>query len=78
MLADQRVTRLGFSGTAMIEATIAPDGRVVAARLTRGSGTRAIDEAALDAVRRGGFPPFGPHMPAGPITVNVPIGVEAE
>lgn len=78
ILADRRVTQLGVSGTAVIEATIAPDGRVVSARLARSSGTRGIDEAALGAVQRGGFPPFGPHMPAGPITMNVPIGVEAE
>lgn len=78
MLADRRVTELGVSGTAVIEATIAPDGHLISARLARGSGTRAIDDAALDSMRRGGFPPFGPHMPAGPITVQVPIGVQEE
>ncbi len=78
MLSDRTVGQLGLSGTAVIEATIAPDGRIVSARLARGSGIRAIDDAALGAVQRGGFPPFGPHMPAGPITVSVPIGVQAD
>lgn len=78
MLNDHAVERLGVSGTAVIEATIAPEGRVVSAQLVRSSGVRAIDEAALRAVQRGGFPAFGPHMPPAPITVSVPIGVEAD
>ena len=78
MLSDRATAQLGVSGTAVIEATIAPDGRVGSARLARTSGVRAIDDAALGAVQRGGFPAFGPHMPAGPITVSVPIGVEAD
>ena len=58
MLSDGTVGQLGVSGTAVIEATIARDGRVVSARLARSSGVRAIDDAALRAVQRGGFPPF--------------------
>ena len=61
MLSDTATAQLGISGTATIEATISPDGRVVSARLTRSSGIRAIDNAALGAVQRGGFRAFGPH-----------------
>lgn len=78
MLNDREAQRLGVSGTAVIEASIAPDGRVLLARVARGSGNRAIDQAALAAVQRGGFAAFGAHMPSGAITISVPIGVEAE
>ena len=78
MLDDRAIQRLGISGTAVIEASIAADGRVLTARLARSSGNRAIDQAALAAVQRGGFAAFGAHMPTAPITISVPIGVEAE
>lgn len=78
MLDDRAVQRLGISGTAVIEALIAADGRVLSARIARTSGNRAIDQAALAAVQHGGFAAFGAHMPAAPITISVPIGVEAE
>lgn len=78
MLADRSVSRLGVGGTALIVATIAPDGRLLAAHVARSSGVRAIDLAALGAVERGGFVPFGQHMPAGPISIGVPISVEPD
>lgn len=77
MLADETVRRLGIGGVATIDAVIAPDGRVLSATISRGSGTRAIDQAALAAVQRGGYRAFGAHMPASPITISVPITVEA-
>lgn len=78
ILDDRAVQRLGVSGTAVIEASIAADGRVLSARIARSSGNRAIDQAALAAVQHGGFAAFGAHMPAAPITISVPIGVEVE
>lgn len=78
MTDNQAVQRLGISGTAVIEASIATDGRVLSARIARTSGNRAIDQAALAAVQHGGFAAFGAHMPPAPITISVPIGVEAE
>ncbi len=78
MLDDRAIQRLGISGTAVIEASIAADGRVLSVRLARSSGNRAIDQTALAAVQRGGFAAFGAHMPTAPITISVPIGVEAE
>ena len=76
MLNNHDVQRLSVSGTAVIEASIAPDGRVLLARIARSSGNRAIDQAALAAVQSGGFAAFGDHMPVEPITISVPIGVE--
>ncbi len=65
----------GISGTAFIEAVIASDGRVLTAHVARSSGSLAIDRAALAAVRRGGYQPFGAHMPGAPITISVPIEI---
>jgi len=66
---------LGATGTAVIEAVIAPDGHVISARVAHGSSFRPIDRAALAAVLRGGYRAFGAHMPAGPITISVPITI---
>lgn len=62
-------------GVAVIEAVIAPDGHVLAARIARSSGNRLIDKAAVTAVQKGGYRPFGAHMPAAPITISVPIEI---
>ena len=76
MLADESVRRAGVTGVATIEAVIAPDGRVLVHRRDPqqrqprpSTGLRKL------AVQRGGYPPFGPHMPPGPITISVPITV---
>ena len=78
MQADRAVAALGVGGTTVIVASIAPDGRLVEAHITRSSGIRAIDQAALGAVQRGGFAAFGLHMPGAPITISVPITVAAD
>ncbi|MGI3776386.1 MAG: energy transducer TonB [Janthinobacterium lividum] len=70
-----QIAALGVSGTAIIEAVIAPDGHLISARVARSSGNGLIDKAALAAVQRGGFRPFGNHMPAAPITISVPIEI---
>ena len=78
MLNDHEVQRLSVSGTALVEASLAPDGRVLLARIARSSGNHAIDQAALAAVQRGGFAAFSARMPVEPITISVPIGIETE
>ena len=70
-----QIQALGISGTAIIEAVIAPDGHLISAHVARSSGNGLIDKAALAAVQRGGFRPFGNHMPAAPITISVPIEI---
>jgi protein TonB len=70
-----QIQALGISGTAVIEAVIAPDGHLISAHVARSSGNGLIDKAALAAVQRGGFRPFGNHMPAAPITISVPIEI---
>ncbi len=70
-----QIAALGVSGTAIIEAVIAPDGHLISAHVARSSGNGLIDKAALAAVERGGFRPFGNHMPAAPITISVPIEI---
>lgn len=54
----QTMRMLGVRGIAFIEFTLAPDGRLLSARLYRSSGNPLIDRAALDAVRQHHFPPF--------------------
>ena len=76
--ADRAVAGLGVGGTTVIVASIAPDGRLTEAHIIRSSGNRAIDQVALGAVQRGGFAAFGLHMPGEPITISVPISVEAD
>ncbi len=73
-----QIAALGVSGTAIIEAVIGPDGHLISARVARSSGNGLIDKAALAAVQRGGFRPFGAHMPATPITISVPIEISPD
>jgi len=74
-VTDAEIETLGATGAAVIEAVIAPDGHVISARVAHSSGIRPIDRAALAAVLRGGYRPFGARMPAGPITISVPITI---
>ncbi|HQT61959.1 MAG TPA: energy transducer TonB [Acidiphilium sp.] len=54
----QTMRMLGVRGIAFIEFTLAPDGKLLSARIYRSSGNPLIDRAALDAVRQHHFPPF--------------------
>lgn len=54
--------RIGNRGTAVVQFTVAPDGRLAGLRVTRGSGSARLDRAALAMVRRAA--PF-PRPPRG-------------
>ncbi len=54
----QTMRMLGVNGTAFIEFTLAPNGKLLSAQVYRSSGNPLIDRAALDAVRHHRFPPF--------------------
>lgn len=57
-IARQRRPDLGVRGTAVIDFTIAPDGRLAQAQVARSSGSSALDRAALQIVQRAApFPP---------------------
>lgn len=55
--------RAGLRGTATVRFTLSANGQVIAASLAAGSGAAALDQAALDMVRRASpFPPFPPDL----------------
>lgn len=70
--------RRGESGTVMVKAEIGPDGVPTAVEVAKGSGSRYLDRAATDAVRRWRFRPAmnGEQPVAG--TVMVPISFEPQ
>lgn len=61
-LSRQRKPRVGSKGTALIEFSIAGDGRLAKVKLARSSGSTELDSAALSLVRRAGpFPAPPPN-----------------
>jgi len=65
--------RRGESGTVLLRVHVGPDGRPYSVDLVQGSGSRALDRAASDAVRRWRFRPAVRNGQAVAGTVQVPI-----
>ena len=61
----------GRGGTAMVRIFLTPDGAVRSARLTQSSGNRAVDAAALSAVRMASPLPKPP--PGAPLDLGAPF-----
>ena len=62
------------SGTVMVRVDVGPDGVPTATSLVQGSGSRSLDKAALDAVRRWRFEPA---MAGGrPVVASVVVPIE--
>ena len=53
----RRAVRRGWEGTVVLRVEVSPDGTVTAVDLSRSSGHRSLDEAAVDAVRSWRFRP---------------------
>jgi TonB family protein len=70
------LSALGISGTAVIEIVVAPDGKVLSARVAKSSGVPIIDAIALDHARDAQLPPFNSEMPDRPHAFLVPIRIE--
>lgn len=68
-----RALRRGESGTVLVQAHIGPDGIPTSVTVARGSGSRLLDRAAVDAVRRWRFQPALQDGRPTAGTVNVPI-----
>ncbi|MGV8942114.1 MAG: energy transducer TonB [Lysobacter sp.] len=68
-----RALRRGESGTVLVQANIGADGVPTSVTVTRGSGSRLLDRAAVDAVRRWRFQPALQDGRPTVGTVNVPI-----
>jgi TonB family protein len=47
----------GVTGTAVVLATIGPDGKVISAHIDQSTGNTMLDNAALDAAKESGFQP---------------------
>ena len=67
--------RWGLSGTAVIEIVVAPNGKVLSARVAKSSGVPIIDATALDHARDAQLPPFNSQMPDQPHAFLVPIEI---
>jgi protein TonB len=65
--------RRGETGTVLLRVHVGPDGLPYAVDLVQGSGSRALDRAASDAVRRWRFRPAIRNGEAVAGTVQVPI-----
>jgi protein TonB len=65
--------RRGETGTVLLRVHVGPDGKPYSVDLVQGSGSRALDRAASDAVRRWRFRPAMRNGEAVAGTVQVPI-----
>lgn len=70
--------RRGEGGEVLVRAEVGPDGVVTSVSLARPSGNRALDRAALDAVRRWRFEPARRDGVPTVDSVQVPIRFSAE
>lgn len=57
-----QLASLGLGGTCVLEFTLAPDGRLLSARILTSSGLALVDHAALAALRASHFTQFLPGM----------------
>lgn len=72
-----RALRRGESGTVLVRAAIGPDGVPTSVEVADGSGSRLLDRAAVDAVRRWRFHPAMLDGQPTVGTVVVPISFES-
>lgn len=73
-----RALRRGESGTVMVRAEIRPDGTPGSVTVATSSGSRQLDRAAVDAVKRWRFRPALSNGQPTSGTVMVPISFEAQ
>jgi TonB family protein len=70
------LSEMGASGTAVIEIVVAPDGRVLSARVAKSSGVPIIDATALQHASDAQLPHFNSGMPDQPHAFLVPIEIQ--
>jgi protein TonB len=68
--------RRGLAGTAEIDVLVDARGRIERVEIHRSSTHAALDEAALDAVKRATPPPLPPGAPARPLRLRLPVVFE--
>jgi periplasmic protein TonB len=70
------LAEMGLSGTAEIEIDVAPNGKILSARVVKSSGVPIIDSTALEHARDAQLPPFNHDMPNRPHAFLVPIEIQ--
>jgi periplasmic protein TonB len=66
--------RLNIQGMAVLQFTIAADGRIEANNLCKSSGNDLLDKAAQETVRKvGRFPPLPTGLGKARLTVEIPL-----
>ena len=68
-----RARARGVTGTAVLDVAIGRDGRLVASRIATGSGSDALDRAALAAAERAAFPAAPPGLAGSRFTFRVAL-----
>lgn len=71
-LAKTKPKGAGRSGTVKIRLELSSNGKLAAAEIAKSSGSRQLDDMALEAVRRTRFPAPPAGMSAGQLTYEVP------
>lgn len=74
----EEARRDGVEGAAVVRFTVDREGRVLAVALLRGSGSEALDGAAVAMLSGARVPPFPAEMPGAEQTVTVPIQYRLE
>ena len=57
---------------------VAPDGRVISARVVKSSGVALVDQTALEHAKDAALPPFKQEMPRLPRAFLIPIEISAQ
>jgi protein TonB len=68
--------RRSLTGTAHVQITLEPSGRIAEVELVRSSSHRALDDAALDGVRALRRIPFPPDVAPRALRVRLPVVFE--
>lgn len=66
----------GAQGRVTLRISVHPSGKLIGAKVARGSGNRALDNAALRAVQRAGRFPKAPKGIASAISFNLPVSFQ--
>ena len=65
--------RRGEEGRVTVRFTVDRTGKVLDAEVAQGSGSVALDTAALDLLRQAALPPFAPAMAAQRVTITIQL-----
>ncbi len=73
LVVPQELIDTGSSGDCVLEFTLGPDGKLLAAHLLTRSGLQPVNEAAMDSLRASHLPAFLPGMDQAPHSFTLPV-----